>query len=294
MSFLFVDRILSLAPGEHVTGVKHITPSDVYLQQDAAGRYQFMPSILGETLGQLGAWAVMQANDFQYRPVAGVVSSVTLHSPVYLGDSVFLETHIDALDEKAIQYHSEARVNNQTVFTIDSALGPMLPMDEFISQDEIKRQFQQIYRPGEWQAPMEMQLQASPMHTASALTQYDGIAAFTPNESVTAIKHISLQSPYFADHFPRKPVLPLTILLQSQSNLGHWFFQQSNHPAAHWPLKQLRKIKMNEFVQPGSTVETQCQLKNSTDHSATLVFKSFVAGKRVCVSEAYFEGEPHE
>ena len=78
MSFLFVDKILSMDAEQKVVGIKHVTANDKYLAKDRLGKLILMPSIIGETLGQLGAWYVMQACGFEKRPVAGVVPSVTI------------------------------------------------------------------------------------------------------------------------------------------------------------------------------------------------------------------------
>ena len=66
-----------------------------------------------------------------------------------MGDTLLLESYIDSLNDVAVQYHSVASVNHEVVFTIDGALGQLLPMDDFIGQDEVRRQFAEINRPGE-------------------------------------------------------------------------------------------------------------------------------------------------
>ena len=95
MRFLLVDRILELSPLQWVRGIKHITRDDHYLCNDEQGTLCFIPSFIGEAIGQLAAWNVMSCNDFTLRPVAGVVSSSSLHRPAYLGDTLLLEAVID-------------------------------------------------------------------------------------------------------------------------------------------------------------------------------------------------------
>ena len=72
MRFLFVDRILALTPGGVTQGIKHVTSDDYYLCLDEQSRRYFVPSLVGETVGQLAAWNVMLSNDFTKRPVAGI------------------------------------------------------------------------------------------------------------------------------------------------------------------------------------------------------------------------------
>ncbi len=141
---------MQLSPGKFIRGIKHITHNDTYLCSDEQGRFCFISSLIGETLGQLAAWNVMFSNDFTLRPVAGLASSAKLHRPAYIGETLLLESFIDNLDESAVQYHSVARVGDEIVFTIDGALGPLLPMNDFIDEKIVRQQFAEIDRSGEW------------------------------------------------------------------------------------------------------------------------------------------------
>ena len=179
MRFLFVDRILQSSPGERIEGLKHITADDYYLSSDGDGQLYFTSSLVGETLGQLAAWNVMEHCDFTKRPVAGVVAKATLHRPAYVGETLRLESIIDSLDDVVVQYHSIARVGDEVVFTVDGALGPLLPMDDFIERDVIRRQFSQINRPGEWLLPLSLSVERGCLGTAriNSSFNFDAILA---------------------------------------------------------------------------------------------------------------------
>lgn len=288
MRFLFVDRIVQLSPGELVRGVKHITRDDTCLTLDKQGKACFIPSLIGETLGQLAAWNVMQHNGFTLRPVAGVVASAQLHRPAYVGETLLLESYIDGLDDRAVQYHSVARVGNELVFSIEGALGPLLPMADFINSDEVRQQFNEIYRPGDWSViantpliPAQDELlggQGSPC----APMMFDRIIASDPGVSLVTEKRITRSAPYFPDHFPNKPVLPMTVLLECKLNLAEEFLSRA-HFVADYQVKELRKIKMNEFVQPGDVIVSYVKVKQLTEEELILTYRSEVDGKRVCV-----------
>ncbi|KTC65241.1 (3R)-hydroxymyristoyl-ACP dehydratase [Legionella adelaidensis] len=285
MRFLFVDKILELSPGGVTRGIKYITPDDYYVCYDEGDKLCFIPSLIGETLGQLAAWNAMVTNDFTQRPVAGVVSSATLHRPAYVGETLLLESTIDSLDEAAVRYHSVAYVNNEIVFSIESALGPLLPMEQFISREEVLQQFEEINRPGPF---------PDNNHTGSFLANttrhqlpfmdFDRILTSEPGVSLSAEKCITRAAPYFPDHFPKKPVLPLTILLECKLNLVKQFLKIAHFPQIYC-LHELRKIKMNEFVYPGDKVICNLHLKEKTENQIVLSFRSEVNGERVCVLE---------
>lgn len=288
MRFLFVDKILSMDPGTHITGVKHVTVDDFYLQQDRTQRWYFTPALVGETLGQLAAWNVMHSNAFSKRPVAGVVTKAFVHAPAYIGDSIHLEAKIERLDEKAVQYNAVAHVQNAPIFTIEGALGPLLPMEDFIDQDEIQQQFSDIYHPedGPAVASAHTPQSTSPSHVIGDYG-FEHCLDFTPGKSMVMQKDIHPQAPYFPDHFPRKPVLPMTILLQCKLDMAQQFLDQSAY-AQDWRLSHLQRMKMNAFIQPGQKVLSTLKVKNTHSDELVLSLRSEVNGSRVCVVEIVY------
>lgn len=283
MRFLFVDRIVASSPAEWVRGVKHITAQDTYLTQDEQGKACFIPSLIGETLGQLAAWNVMQHNGFTLRPVAGVVSSAQLHRPAYVGETLFLESYIDSVDDAAVQYHSLARVNQELVFSIEGALGPLLPMDDFIDNAIIQQQFAEIYT---LDKPSFRELNTTAGCSASKQNilpmTFDRIISSQPGLAMAAEKQIRADAPYFPDHFPKKPVLPLTVLLECKLNLAKEFVRQAGFTNSY-EVTEFRKIKMSEFVPPGAVLLCSLKVKEHNEQELILNFKSEVNDKRVCV-----------
>lgn len=284
MRFLFVDRIMQLSPGNVVRGIKHITRNDPYLCSDEQGRLCFIPSLIGEALGQLAAWNVMFSNDFTLRPVAGLASSARLHRPAYVGETLLLESFIDSLDESAVQYHSIARVGDEVVFTIEGALGPLLPMKEFIDETVVRQQFAEIDRPSEWppvlQSSGELLTDTVPSNTVPMF--FDRILTSEPGVQLCAEKRITRAAPYFPDHFPNKPVLPMTVLLECKLRLAREFVARAQFTQPYH-VSELRKIKMSEFVLPGDVVTCYMKVKRQDDAELVLSCRSEVDGKRVCV-----------
>lgn len=290
MRFLFVDRILESSLGEVVRGIKHITSDDHYLSVDEKGRQYFSSSLVGETLGQLAAWNVMQALDFEKRPVAGVVASVKVDRQAYVGETLLLESFIDSLDGVAVQYHSIARVGDEVVLTINGALGPLMPMADFIDPEEVRRQFCQINRPGAWPPSLPvMTLTEENLIASRTPFSFEDIVHSDPGVQVTAIKRINRAASYFPDHFPRKPVLPMTVLLECKLNLAREFLKRANF-TTHYQVSEMRRIKMNEFVYSGDVVACVLNVKRQDETELVLSFRSEVDGKRVCVMELLLTG----
>ncbi len=295
MRFLFVDRILHLSPATFVRGIKHVTRDDPYLGHDEHGRLCFIPSLVGEALGQLAAWNVMFSNDFTLRPVAGIASCAKLHRPVYVGETILLESFIDNLDESVVQYHSVASVGNDVVFTIDGALGPLLPTEDFIDVAVVRRQFAEINR------PVDEPFNAMDSHASSDVLlseavcpappmAFDRILSGEPGVYLSAEKRITRAASYFPDHFPNKPVLPMTVLLECKLHLAREFLARAGFSKSY-QVRELRKIKMKEFVSPGDVVISHLSVKQHDDEMLVLSYRSEVDGRRVCVLDVVMTAE---
>lgn len=293
MRFLFVDQILNRDHPQKITGVKHITPDDPFLCKiPESDQYCFIPTLVGETVGQLAAWHVMQQNHFTLRPVAGVVAEAILHRSAYVGETLLLECEIVSHDEVAVEYHGHASVNGELVFTINGAIGPMLPMNQFIDKKVVQQQFLEIDRPGSME-DLHFYPQDSVMTATMCqeyLMQFDKIYDIHPKQSCKAFKKISRSSPYFADHFPNKPVLPLTVLLECKRQLAQDFLFASEW-FSKYRLLRMEKIKMSDFVQPGAVIQTELLVKKVTQDQLVLHLRTFLPNKRVCVVDLVYQAE---
>ncbi|MCX7115437.1 MAG: hydroxymyristoyl-ACP dehydratase [Gammaproteobacteria bacterium] len=298
MRFLFVDRIIELIEGKLIRGIKHVTLDDAFLYCNPPQTPTFPPALIGETLGQLAAWNVMATQDFQSRPVAGIVQEATLLRPVKAGETLLLESFIDNLDASAVTYHSIARVGDEPVFTLDGALGPLLPMEDFIDESLVRLQFDQIYHPLENAHPKEEDCHPRESGDPSIMLHsavrpmpwlhFDRIVSFEPHKTITAEKRVTFSAPYFPDHFPKKPVLPLTVLLECMLNLATHLVPQKTTAAT--PVR-LRKIKMKTFIQPGDVIRTTLTVRSQTAHELTLQSMTELDGKRICVAELIYPME---
>ena len=292
MRFLFVDRITALTPGLTTQGLKHVTHEDYYLQADANDEWCFTPSLFGEPLGQLAAWNVMSTRDFSVRPVAGIVASAVFHRPARVGETLLLEATIDHLDEAAVLYHGEVRVGDEVVFRLDGALGPLLPMAQFIDEAVVRRQFAEINRPGEWPPDAtRLSTDALPrtrLHCAHAPAMvFDECVAYEPGVRLTARKAVTRAASYFADHFPHKPVLPMSVLIECFIDLAHELLTRSGI-VLECVSKTLRRMKMTDFIYPGDVLEGSVTLKRQDAHEVAVMCRAEVNGKRIGLLEIIF------
>lgn len=291
MNFHFVDQILELIPGQKAVGLKHVTPADFYLTNDRVQQKPVLIScIVGEAIGQLCSWNVIKATDGRRRSVAGIVSAVKVYGQAELGDTILLEVTIEQLEDDAVTWHGRASVRGQVIVEVLSSVGPCLPMENFNEISEVLQHLQIIERPQvKREAVLGVAIPIIHFHDAAPYVQYDQIIDKQPGLHLTALKNVSMLAPYFKDHFPRKPVLPVSILLECNLQLGQIFLKDlcSDKNALFIP-RQVSRIKISEFIQPGDTFITHVSLKQQSENAISLQFKSEINGKRFCVCEAEF------
>lgn len=278
--FHFVDQILELDPGRHALGVKHVTPGDTFVRPTAGGEPALLSCVIGEALGQLGAWNVMAAKDFSMRPVAGVVGEVMITGEATVGDSILLDTTIDSVTDDAVFYHAVASVDGTEVLRLENTLGPLLPMEQFNDPEELRERLARIHRPGTpTEAPQPDGNPAVPFDVS-----FDEILSLESGKEATAVRQVSGREAFFADHFPKKPVLPLSLLLESLLDLGQKLLVEDG--GAGFVPTGVRKVKMSRFVEPGSSLVAKIRVVERSAENALLRFRCEVDGGRVCVGEA--------
>ena len=74
-----------------------------------------------------------------------------------------------------------------------------------------------------------------------------------PGESVSATLRVPASAPFFADHFPRRPVFPATLLLDAQITLA----MQLAAPGA--TPERMTHVKMRSFIAPGQVLQIEAK-----------------------------------
>jgi len=279
--FHFVDQILELESGRHALGIKRVTAGDTFVRPNADGEPVLLSCIIGEALGQLGAWSVMAAKDFSVRPVAGVVGEVVITGEVGVGDRILLDTTIDSMTDDAVCYHAVASVDGAAVLRLENALGPLLPMEQFNDPNEVRERLAKIHDAGDSAG----EYQTGEGTAAQFDLSFDEVLSFESCKEATAVRTLSGSEAFLRDHFPRKPVLPLSLLLESLLRLGQKLLEDGG---ARCVPTGARKVKMSRFVEPGSPLVANIRVTERSPEKALLKFRCEVDGERVCVGQAEY------
>lgn len=253
-AFSFVDRLQPAPGGMQIRGSYFIPP----------GIAEFPGSIVAESVGQLAAWASMLAVDFKTRPVAGIASRVELLGPASPGHTLELSAELDTVDTEAVSYNGTATVNGKVILRLEHCVGPMMPVEEFDDPQLLRNRLSLLSGAG-----------ATP-------GVFGGVPAIACNRTtgeVGKVARATLQvptdAPFFADHFPRRPVFPGSLLMHSQLELAGALAAEIAPPAAGtWSLREIIDMKLRSFIPPGALLEMEVKLVDRKETSILLSLES--------------------
>lgn len=86
----------------------------------------------------------------------------------------------------------------------------------------------------------------------------DRIVSFTKNESVTAIKNVTHNEPFFQGHFPNRPVMPGVLILEAMAQASAILASMSMEvPASDkriYYFAGVDKVRFKRPVEPGDQI----------------------------------------
>jgi 3-hydroxymyristoyl/3-hydroxydecanoyl-(acyl carrier protein) dehydratase len=257
-AFTFVDRIGPFEPGIAARGSFRI-PRD-------AGR--FPSSLVAEATGQLAAWAAMAKQEFRVRPVAGIAHETLYFRPPRPGDLVETEVRIDSCDDEAVSYQGVARIDGEVAVELRDVVGPMLPAEDFDDPAAMRRFLDVLLGAG---APAE-RFRGVPTLPLVPLDR-------EPGRTAAARLDVPADAPFFADHFPRRPVLPGTLLLDAMTRLASDILAEAR-PGRTLALVKVSDVKLRAFTPPGATLELRAALESTEDDTMTAMLEARAAGQK--------------
>jgi len=113
--------------------------------------------------------------------------------------------------------------------------------------------------------------------------------AGVPGESLASVLHVPAVAPFFADHFPRRPVFPATLLLDAQIGLALQLAAEApDLPAGTQPAPvRMTHVKMRSFIAPGEVLALDAQ-RAPTGDAGQITLRARANGKTVSTARLEF------
>ncbi|HZS83719.1 MAG TPA: 3-hydroxyacyl-ACP dehydratase FabZ [Stellaceae bacterium] len=90
----------------------------------------------------------------------------------------------------------------------------------------------------------------------------DRVVEIVPNESAVGIKNVSINEPYFAGHFPQRPVMPGVLIIEAMAQTAAVLVVQTIGKEAEGKLVYFTNVENARFrrpVFPGDTLRVHVQ-----------------------------------
>ncbi len=257
-AFSFVDRITSVQNATEICG-RYAIPSDVD---------EFPVALVGEAVGQLAAWAAMSALKFTHRPIAGLAGRIEFPGGAERGHSgprvLELAANLESVDTESVAYSGTAHADGRLVVRLQDCLGPMVPLADLDDPQALANRFEVLCGPGA--APGGFRgLPPLALERTAGDTGRQARATF----------QVPPSAPLFADHFPRRPVLPGSLLMHLSLQLGAMLVSELPPPASgRWGDWTILDMKLRSFIPPGTVLELDARLKQRSEASAMLALEA--------------------
>jgi 3-hydroxymyristoyl/3-hydroxydecanoyl-(acyl carrier protein) dehydratase len=234
-----------------------------------------------EAVGQLAAWVAMARTDFASRPVAALVGEARLGESAWCERAdgpVELTTHLERIDGRAVLYTGTARCGGQEIASLSRCVGPLLPVALFDDPEALRQRLAMLRAGGAGQRTLPPSF---PPATSLAID---------PDGTRRARLSIPNEASYFADHFPRRPVFPATLLAAALDALAAPAAAAALGGAAHAVM--LRDYKVRAFSEPGSALNMIAEPEGVADRIATVRITAVMDGKRTASGRFDYRVEP--
>ena len=109
--------------------------------------------------------------------------------------------------------------------------------------------------------------------------QIDKIISLDPGRQIIASRSVHADEAILEDHFPRFPVLPGVLMLESCFQAGMFLVLATDDFQHPWvSLLSVRNAKYSDFVTPGQTLTVTMDVAKQDDKTTTFKAKGVVAG----------------
>ncbi|HOH78704.1 MAG TPA: bifunctional UDP-3-O-[3-hydroxymyristoyl] N-acetylglucosamine deacetylase/3-hydroxyacyl-ACP dehydratase [Candidatus Cloacimonadota bacterium] len=111
----------------------------------------------------------------------------------------------------------------------------------------------------------------------------DKIIDFVPNESITGIKNVTINEPFFQGHFPDHPIMPGVLILEGMAQAGGiMLLNQLENPRDYVAyFASIDNVKFRKPVLPGDTLRYEMKVISLKRSLSKMHGEAFVGNEKV-------------
>ena len=117
----------------------------------------------------------------------------------------------------------------------------------------------------------------------------DEVEEMEVGKSITAIKHVSPEEYYFKGHFPKEPVMPGVLIVETLAQAGVVaVLSMEEYRGKTAYFGGIKNAKFRQKVKPGDTLKLVVELDRMRRQAGTGICTAYVDGKVACKCEILF------
>lgn len=114
----------------------------------------------------------------------------------------------------------------------------------------------------------------------------DRILELEKGRRVVAIKNVTMNEPFFAGHFPGRPIMPGVLVIEGMAQVGAVLWSASidtprEEPARYFYFAAIDNVKFRRPVYPGDQIRYELQMVNLRGRLCKLRGHAYVDGQLV-------------
>ncbi|MCP3867286.1 MAG: beta-hydroxyacyl-ACP dehydratase [Gammaproteobacteria bacterium] len=118
----------------------------------------------------------------------------------------------------------------------------------------------------------------------------DHITGIDPDKSIRGIKNVAMTEDFLEFHFPRNPIMPGVMLLESLAQMTGWLSAVSSDFDRWFVIGNVLQCKYYGFAYPGDQVELEVTVSGEDDQGSPIYLgMAKVGGRKKVVAE--FSGQ---
>lgn len=124
----------------------------------------------------------------------------------------------------------------------------------------------------------------------------DRIIDIEVGKRARGLKVFSIGEEFFQEHFPKYPIVPGVIVLESLAQLSGKLIGYSVYKErGFWPfpiVTMMQDVKFRRFLSPGDTIETYSEIENMREESCEVKVRALSLEKVVVEARMFFIFNP--
>jgi len=110
---------------------------------------------------------------------------------------------------------------------------------------------------------------------------FDKIIDSVPGRQATGVKNVSVQEEFLIDHYPRRPVMPVPLIIESLAQVGGWAVTVATDYACLAVMVMVKDIVVDGDAVPGDQIVLRVGIDTINEYGAVVAGTAVVNGKEV-------------